>query len=76
MEPPDGAFYAFPDVSRYTQNSYEFANALLDEANVATVHGSAFGQYGEGFLRMCYAVSTEEIETALQYLDTYLSRLR
>jgi len=75
MEPPDGAFYAFPDLSFYSQNSYEFANELLDKANVATVHGSAFGQYGEGFLRMCYAVSTEEIETALQYLDTYLSRL-
>jgi aminotransferase len=75
MKPPGGAFYAFPDMSAFQMNSEDLANSILENAKVATVHGSAFGIYGEGFLRLCYAVSTEEIETALQYLDSYLPKL-
>jgi aminotransferase len=75
LDPPGGAFYVFPDVSAYGMNSYDLAVKLVDETGVVTVHGSAFGQYGEGFLRICYAMSTETIEEAIQRLDTYLPRL-
>ncbi len=75
IEPPGGAFYAFPDIRAYGKSSFELANDIFENANVATVHGSAFGNNGEGFLRLCYAVSTEEIETAIQYLDTYIPKL-
>ena len=55
--------------------SFDLASHLLDETGVVTVHGSGFGKYGEGFLRICYAMSIEVIEEALQRLDTYLPRL-
>ena len=48
---------------------------LLEDTRVATVHGTAFGQYGEGFLRMCYAVSEERIEQSLEKLGDYLPGL-
>ncbi len=75
LKPPGGAFYVFPDVSAYGMKSYDLMLGLLENAKVATVHGSAFGQYGEGFLRLCYAVSTERIEEALSRLDDYLPTL-
>jgi aminotransferase len=56
-------------------NSYDLVLKLLKETSVVTVHGSAFGKSGEGFLRLCYAVSTERIEEALSRLDTYLPTL-
>jgi aspartate/methionine/tyrosine aminotransferase len=65
----------FPDVRAYGLKSFDLAKKLLDDVGVVTVHGSGFGQYGEGFLRLCYAVSTERIENALQRLDTYLPKL-
>ncbi len=75
IDPPGGAFYAFPDVSAYGLKSYDLVMKILEETKVVTVHGTAFGEYGEGFLRLCYAVSTERIEEALQKLDAYLPRL-
>ncbi len=75
MKPPGGAFYAFPDMSAFNMSSQELVMNILDNTNVATVHGSAFGKYGEGFLRLCYAVSTERIEEALSRLDSYLHKL-
>jgi aspartate/methionine/tyrosine aminotransferase len=75
LDPPSGAFYAFPDVSAYGMKSYDLVLKLLKETNVVTVHGSAFGKFGEGFLRLCYAVSTERIEEALSRLDTFLPTL-
>ncbi len=75
MDPPGGAFYAFPDVSAYGMKSYDLVLKLLKETSVVTVHGSAFGKSGEGFLRLCYAVSTERIEEALSRLDTFLPTL-
>jgi aspartate/methionine/tyrosine aminotransferase len=75
MQPPGGAFYAFPDVSAYGIKSYDLVNKLLEETNVVTVHGTAFGKYGEGFLRLCYAVSTDRINEALSRLDSYLPKL-
>ncbi|MHA1963115.1 MAG: pyridoxal phosphate-dependent aminotransferase [Candidatus Thorarchaeota archaeon] len=75
LQPPGGAFYAFPDVSAYGIKSYDLVHKILDETNVVTVHGTAFGDYGEGFLRLCYAVSTDRINEALSRLDSYLPKL-
>ncbi len=75
IEPPGGAFYAFPDVSSFGMTSEELAIAIFQNTDVGVVHGSAFGKYGEGFLRLCYAVSTEQIEESLSRLDTYLPKL-
>ncbi len=75
IAPPGGAFYAFPDVSAYGVKSYDLVHKILNETNVVTIHGTAFGKYGEGFLRLCYAVSTERINEALSRLDSYLPKL-
>jgi len=75
LDPPGGAFYAFPDVSAYGIKSFDLVNQILKETNVVTVHGTAFGEFGEGFLRLCYAVSTERINEALSRLDSYLPKL-
>ena len=75
FDPPGGAFYAFPDISAYGMKSYDLVLKILKETNVASVHGSAFGEFGEGFIRLCYAVSTEKIEEALGRLDSFLPKL-
>ncbi|MFW9890800.1 MAG: pyridoxal phosphate-dependent aminotransferase [Candidatus Thorarchaeota archaeon] len=75
LDPPGGAFYVFPDVSAFGIKSYDLVHRILKETNVVTVHGSAFGSFGEGFLRLCYAVSTKRIEEALSRLDSYLPKL-
>ncbi|TFG99564.1 pyridoxal phosphate-dependent aminotransferase [Candidatus Thorarchaeota archaeon] len=75
LDPPGGAFYAFPDVSAYGMKSYDLVLKIMKETDVVTVHGSAFGQYGEGFIRLCYAVSTERINEALSRLDSFLPKL-
>jgi aspartate/methionine/tyrosine aminotransferase len=75
LNPPGGAFYVFPDVSAYGIKSYDLVLKILRETSVVTVHGSAFGKFGEGFLRLCYAVSTQRIEEALSRLDGYLPKL-
>ncbi|MBY8996543.1 MAG: pyridoxal phosphate-dependent aminotransferase [Candidatus Thorarchaeota archaeon] len=75
MQPPGGAFYAFPDVSAYGMKSFDLVHKILKDTKVVTIHGTAFGEYGEGFLRLCYAVSTERINEALSILDSYLPKL-
>ncbi|MHA1908531.1 MAG: pyridoxal phosphate-dependent aminotransferase [Candidatus Thorarchaeota archaeon] len=75
MTPPGGAFYAFPDISAFGMSSYDLVMKILEDTNVVTVHGTAFGDFGEGFIRLCYAVSTERIEEGLQKLDAYLPKL-
>ena len=62
---PNGAFYAFPNVKGTGLDTRELANRLLDEAGVALLSGTAFGEYGEGYLRVSYANSLENIEEAL-----------
>ncbi len=54
---PEGAFYAFPDISSFGRSSVEMARLLLEEAGVVTVPGDAFGAAGEGFLRLSFAAS-------------------
>ena len=75
IQPPGGAFYAFPDVSAYGMKSWDLVQKILKDTNVATIHGTAFGNYGEGFIRLCYAVSTDRINETLGILDSYLPKL-
>ena len=70
---PKGAFYAFPDISAYTDDVAQFAEKLLDDKFVATVPGSAFGM--EGYLRMSYSCPKEELEEALLRFDDFISTL-
>src|SRR4029450_13080183 len=62
---PRGAFYVFPNVKGLRRSSKEIAHFLLDEAGVAVLWGTAFGDFGEGYLRLSYAASRENIERAL-----------
>jgi aspartate/methionine/tyrosine aminotransferase len=67
-EPPAGAFYAFPDVSRISKDSREAAEILLDRAQVATVPGIVFGAHGESHLRFSFSTEIETIEAGLDSL--------
>jgi aspartate aminotransferase len=69
---PMGAFYVFPNVSHYGDNIGDY---LLNEAGVAAVDGSAFGQYGKGYLRISYANSLENIEKALERMREALTKM-
>ncbi len=73
---PRGAFYAFPDITSTGMNSEEFSELLLKEERVAVVPGSAFGQYGEGHVRACYASSYPNIERALERMGRFVQRHR
>lgn len=72
---PQGAFYAFPNVGAFVRSSKLISNYLLEEAGVATLPGTAFGPGGEGFLRLCFANSLENIETAVERITHALKRL-
>jgi aspartate/methionine/tyrosine aminotransferase len=63
---PGGAFYAFPNISSFGLSSEEFADLMLEKANVALLPGSNFGSQGEGFVRMVYASSESNIKRALE----------
>jgi aspartate/methionine/tyrosine aminotransferase len=67
-DPPAGAFYAFPDVSRISKDSREAADILLNRAQVATVPGIVFGAQGESHLRFSFSTSIETIEAGLDSL--------
>jgi aspartate aminotransferase len=73
---PPGAFYAFPNVKSFGKTSAEMATYLLDQAGVAVLPGTAFGRYGEGYLRLSYANSLENIEQALVRMRGALGKLR
>lgn len=72
---PEGAFYIFPSIKKFGMTSEEFATRLLNEQKVAIVPGSAFGECGEGYLRVSYAYSIEELKEALGRLDTFIKGL-
>ncbi|MFQ6135866.1 MAG: pyridoxal phosphate-dependent aminotransferase [Candidatus Hydrothermarchaeales archaeon] len=73
---PHGAFYAFPNVSRYERDSFKMADYLLNEAKVAVVPGRAFGECGEGFIRISYATSMDDLTRGIERIDEALKRLR
>ena len=72
---PDGAFYAFPNVSQVPMGADDFADYLLDEVGVATLPGSAFGVHADNHLRMCFANSVENLERAIDRIADAVKRL-
>jgi len=73
---PHGAFYVFPNVKSYGKTSKEIADYLLYNAGVACLAGTDFGSYGEGYLRLSYATSRENITTAMGRIRTALAELK
>ena len=71
---PQGAFYVFPNITRTGFSSRTIADRLLDEAGVACLSGTAFGEFGEGHLRFSYATSMENIEEALRRIKGWIER--
>ena len=72
---PEGAFYAFPNVHSYNITSKELSIRILDKAGVALLSGTDFGPHGEGYLRLCYANSLENIDRALERLMNFFTNL-
>jgi len=72
---PAGAFYVFPYVGDVGLDCRAFADYLLNEAGVATLSGTSFGSYGEGYLRLSYANSVANIQTALDRIDSAVRKL-
>lgn len=73
---PYGAFYVFPCIKEFGMTSEAFAERLLAEEKVAVVPGTAFGDCGEGFLRISYAYSLENLKVAIGRLEKFVRRLR
>ncbi len=73
---PFGAFYVFPDIREFNMTSEEFAFALLDSQSVAVVPGTAFGDCGEGFLRISYAYSLEKLKIAMERISLFMDEIR
>ena len=71
---PKGAFYAFPNVAKTGWKAKKLASALLEEAGVATIGGPDFGVHGEGYIRLSYANSLENIEKALERMKAFLEK--
>ena len=72
---PYGAFYTFPSIKRFGMTSDEFATKLLQEEKVAVVPGTAFGDCGEGYLRISYAYSLKSLKEALGHIDRFIRKL-
>ena len=72
---PYGAFYVFPSIKKFCMTSEEFATRLLEEEKVAVVPGTAFGDCGEGFLRISYAYSLENLKIAIARVKDFVKRL-
>ncbi len=73
---PFGAFYVFPCIKEFKMSAQEFATRLLKEEKVAAVPGTAFGDSGEGYLRISYAYSLEKLKIAMDRLNNFITRLR
>ena len=73
---PLGAFYVFPNVSQLPLSCQDLSDYLLEDAGVAVLPGTAFGKYGDGYLRLSYANSLENIQEALARMDSAIARIR
>lgn len=73
---PYGAFYVFPCIKEFGMTSDEFATRLLEEEKVAVVPGTAFGDCGEGFLRISYAYSLDRLKLAMGRIEKFITRIR
>jgi aminotransferase len=72
---PGGAFYVFPDISKFGLSSKDFSMGLLESEQVAAVPGDAFGESGEGFLRCCYATGMDDLKSAMDSIERYIGTL-
>jgi len=72
---PEGAFYAFPNITETKIKSEKFADFLLKKAKVIVVPGTEFGRHGEGFVRMSYATSYDKIEEAMDRIEAAVRKL-
>ena len=72
---PQGAFYVFPSIKKFGMTADEFALRLLEEEKVAVVPGTAFGDCGEGYLRISYAYSLKDLKRALERIERFVKRL-
>ena len=72
---PKGAFYVFPDIRRFNMSSDEFCLKLLNEEKVVVVPGNAFGDSGDGFIRISYAYSLESLKNALNKIEQFIKKL-
>jgi aminotransferase len=72
---PKGAFYIFPNIKSFKMSSEDFAQLLLKEAHVAVVPGTAFGSYGEGYIRISYAAAYDQLEEALNRIERAVKKL-
>ena len=73
---PKGAFYVFPCIKSTGLSSEEFAEQLLISQKVACIAGNAFGESGEGYVRMCYAASMHDLQEALNRIGLFLDSLK
>lgn len=73
---PEGAFYAFPNIKSFGKSSAEIANYLLEKGGIATLDGKFFGDYGEGYLRLSYATSMENIKEGLKRMKNALAKMK
>jgi aspartate/methionine/tyrosine aminotransferase len=71
---PKGAFYAFPNIRGTGMSSREFANEALEKAGVALLSGTAFGEFGDGYIRISFANSIANLEEAIRRLKEHLSK--
>jgi aspartate/methionine/tyrosine aminotransferase len=72
---PHGAYYAFPNVASFGRSSVEIADHLLYDAGVCCLAGTSFGRFGEGYLRLSYANSRENLAAALERMGASLGKL-
>jgi aspartate/methionine/tyrosine aminotransferase len=71
---PKGAFYVFPNITKTGWPSKKLADAMLEQAGVACLSGTAFGKYGEGYLRFSVANSLENLNTALEKIEEWVGK--
>ena len=72
---PYGAFYIFPNISKFGMSSEEFATKLVMEEKLAVVPGTAFGECGEGFIRISYAYSIDSLREAIKRLENFIKKI-
>ena len=72
---PGGAFYVFVNIKKTGMTSEAFCEYMLEDAGVAMLPGTSFGQFGEGFIRICYAVGQDEINNAFEKIKKSISKL-
>ena len=72
---PYGAFYMFPSIRKFGMTSEEFATKLFEAEKVAVVPGTAFGASGEGFIRISYAYSLDDLKKALERIEKFIVTL-